>query len=268
MKRLLSFIVAAILLTFLLTPNIDTWSKKPFPTSRIIFSSDAKPLYWQGPPYRLYVRYSEIPSILIDAIRTTEDHRFFFHDGIDFIALVRAIKHLVKTGKKDVGASTITMQLARNAFLSPEKSYSRKIKELILAIKIDAILSKQQIMELYLNRIYFGNGAYGVAAAAWRYYGKKLSELTLAEYAMIAGLPQAPSINNPIAKPDKALARRNLVLRKLLRHKIINKAQYNIATAEIITAKLNKWPKNIKYRDLIRIHKILYLPPRKINDQN
>ena len=262
MKKLVYFILLLCLGFYALTPDISQWLKQPFTSSSIIYSADHKPLYWQGPPYRKYVKFEQIPTIMIEAIRTTEDHRFFFHDGIDWIALVRAIKHLVRTGRKDIGASTITMQLARNSFLSSEKNYSRKLKELIIAVKLDALLSKKQIMELYLNRIYLGQGSYGIAAAAWRYYGKSLDQLTLAETAMIAGLPQAPSKNNPIVRAKKAKLRRNFVLKKLLKHKVISQSEFITASNSNLTVKLHKWPKNPKYQNLIKRYKALYLPPR------
>lgn len=251
MKKLIIFLLLVIFSIIYLTPDIGSWVKDPFQKSSIVFDSDGNPLHWQGPPYRNYVVLSEVPKTLIEAIRTTEDHRFFFHEGVDWIALTRAIKHLLATGRKDIGASTITMQLARNAFLSPEKTYSRKIKELIFAIKIDAVLSKNKILELYLNRIYLGKGAYGVATAAWRYYGRNMSQLSLAEQAMIAGLPQAPSKNNPIANRKSALKRRNFVLWKLYKHKIISQSSYNNAKKKPVTARIHKWPKNTKLAKMI-----------------
>lgn len=267
MKKIIAGIITAVIMFLVLTPNINAWQQQPYQESNIVFASTGKPLYWQGPPYRQEIAYKNIPKILIEAVRTTEDHRFFFHDGVDWIAFARAVKHLVRTGRKDIGASTITMQLARNAFLSPEKTYTRKLKELILAIKLDAVLSKHEIMELYLNKIYLGNGAHGIAAAAWRYYGKNLTELSLPETAMIAGLPQAPSKNNPLARPNKALYRRNFVLKKLLKHKIISNTAYQTAITTPITAKLHKWPKIAKYKNLLKYGKKIYLPPRKfIND--
>lgn len=263
MKKIIATILIGIITFISLTPDINAWLQNPFKNSQIVFSADGKPLHWQGPPYRAYVRFSEIPNILVEAVRTTEDHRFFFHEGIDWIAMSRAIKHLIKTGRKDIGASTITMQLARNAFLSSEKTYSRKIKELIFAIKIDAILSKHKIMELYLNRIYLGQGAYGVRASAWRYYGKKLSELTLPEIAMIAGLPQAPSKKNPITNRTQAIKRRNFVLKKLYKHKVISQTEYMHARQSKSTAKLYNWPKNPKYQIISQNQPHIYLPPRK-----
>ena len=267
MKKTIATMVIILLACISLTPDINAWLKNPFKNSKIIFSADGKPLHWQGPPYRNYIDFPKIPKILVEAVRTTEDHRFFFHDGIDWIAMSRAIKHLIKTGRKDIGASTITMQLARNAFLSPEKTYTRKVKELILAIKIDALLSKQKIMELYLNRIYLGEGAYGISASAWRYYGKPLKQLTLPEMAMLAGLPQAPSKNNPIKNLQKALSRRNFVLKKLYKHQIINQTTYLNALKQQSSAKLHPWPKNYKYQAAIKQNSTsIYLPPRAIND--
>jgi penicillin-binding protein 1A len=170
-----------------------------------------------------------VPKPLIQAILATEDQRFYSHPGVDFIGLFRAFKVLVGTGQKSQGASTITMQVARNFFLSHKKTYIRKLREILLALKIERSFSKDKILELYLNKVYFGNHAYGVAAAANVYYGKTPDQLTLAEMAMIAGLPQAPSKNNPLARPQAALVRRNHVLLRMLGVGDITKAQYNQA---------------------------------------
>lgn len=251
MRRFLLVLLLLLTALFVFSPDINQWQKNSLKNSAIVYDHKHKPIYWQGPPYRDYQTLNNIPHIIVEAVRTTEDHRFFFHDGIDWISLGRAIRHLIKTGRKDIGASTITMQLARNAFLSPQKTYWRKIKELFIAVKIEAMLTKSQIMELYLNRIYLGEGSYGVSAAAWRYYGKELSELTLAESAMIAGLPQAPSRNNPIKNPLAALKRRNFVLRKLLQHKIIDQIGYNDAISKPITSDLRAWPKQKIFASMI-----------------
>lgn len=172
------------------------------------------------------VTLEQVPKPLVQAILATEDQRFYKHPGVDFIGLFRAFKVLVGTGQKSQGASTITMQVARNFFLTHKKTYIRKIKEIMLALKIEHTLSKDKILELYLNKVYFGNHAYGVAAAASVYYGKTLDQLTLAEMAMIAGLPQAPSRNNPIVRPDAAIERRNHVLLRMLGVDEITRAQY------------------------------------------
>nr|WP_238986319.1 penicillin-binding protein 1A [Legionella pneumophila] len=167
----------------------------------------------------------------------TEDQRFFEHPGVDVMGLGRAAVSMLKTGTKSQGGSTITMQVARNFFLSRKKTFLRKFNEIMLAIKIDRELSKEKILELYLNRVYLGNRAYGVGAAAMVYFGKSLKDLNLAELAMIAGLPQAPSTQNPIANPLAAKKRRDHVLERLLEEHYINEEQYQNAVNQPITAK-------------------------------
>jgi len=189
---------------------------------------------------RLPVSIKEIPQPLINAVLATEDARYYSHSGVDFIGIARAAVAVLSSGKKVQGASTITMQVARNFFLSRKKTYARKLNEILLAIKIDHALSKDKVLELYLNKIYFGHRAYGVAGAAQVYYGKKLSELTLPEMAMIAGLPQAPSRVNPLSNPDLALIRRNHVLHRMLDVGFINNQEYKLAIQAPITAKYHK----------------------------
>ena len=166
-----------------------------------IYSDDKKLIAEYGEKRRIPVSYDAIPQPLINALLSTEDQRFFEHPGVDVYGLARAAVKLVKTGRKSQGGSTITMQVARNFFLSRKKTFLRKFNEILLAIKIDNELPKEKILELYLNKIYLGNRAYGVAAAAKVYYGKKVDELTLAQMAMIAGLPQAPSAGVHPAAP-------------------------------------------------------------------
>lgn len=168
-----------------------------------------------GEQHREPVRYDQLPQAVIDAILATEDDRFFQHPGVDYQGLVRAVVELIRTGKKRQGGSTITMQVARNFFLSREKTYLRKFTEIFLALKIEHYLSKQEILELYLNKIYFGHRAYGIGAAARVYYGVDIDQLTIPQIAMIAGLPKAPSANNPISNPKRALQRRNYVLGRM-----------------------------------------------------
>jgi len=173
--------------------------------------------------------------MLVHAVLATEDQRFFDHPGVDVFGLARATVRMIQTGTKSQGGSTITMQVARNFFLNRKKTFLRKFNEIMLAIKIDRELSKEKILELYLNKIYLGNRAYGVGAAAKIYYGKTLKELSLAQLAMIAGLPQAPSTQNPIANPLAAKKRRDHVLERLLEEKYITEAQYQQAINEPIT---------------------------------
>lgn len=170
--------------------------------------------------------------MLSQAFIAGEDARFYEHPGIDYQGISRAVYHLLTTGDKSVGGSTITQMLARNFFLSFEKTYTRKIKEMFLALKIEKELSKPEILELFLNKIFLGHRAYGVGAAAQVYYGKDISKLSLAQCAMIAALPKAPSRINPINQPERALARRNYVLSRMLELDYIDEAQYQQAIEE------------------------------------
>lgn len=189
-----------------------------------------------GDQKRIPLRYEQLPQDLIHAFISAEDDRFFEHPGVDYQGLVRAALNLVLTGERGQGGSTITMQVARNFFLSRERTYSRKINEILLSLKIEDELSKEQILELYLNKIYLGKRAYGVAAAAQVYYGKELDELTLAQLAMIAGLPKAPSTFNPIVNPERALQRRNYVLRRMHDLDYISDEQFEEAVGQPVTA--------------------------------
>lgn len=180
-----------------------------------IVTQDDKLISEIGTKKRLPLDYSEIPERMTQAIISSEDERFFEHGGVDYKGLARAVFELVTTGQKKSGGSTITMQVARNFYLSKEKTYLRKFNEIILSYKIENDLSKEEILALYLNKIFLGYRSYGVAAAAQTYYGRPIAELTLDEYAMIAGLPKAPSAYNPIANSSRAKLRRNYVLRRM-----------------------------------------------------
>ena len=179
---------------------------------------------------------AEIPEALRVAVVATEDEHFRQHPGVDWRGVGRAVAHLARTGEKGPGGSTITMQVARNFFLGREKTYFRKLIETLLALKIERELSKDEILELYLNKIFLGHRAYGVAAAAEVYYGKKLDELDLPQLAMIAGLPQRPSGFNPITNPKRAVARRNHVLRRMLEVGFLDEARFRAAARAPITA--------------------------------
>lgn len=169
-----------------------------------------------GAERREPVNYKDIPLLLTRAFLAAEDSRFFEHSGVDLQSLGRAALNLINTGELSQGGSTITMQLVRNLFLTPEKSFQRKLAELLLAMHLESRFSKEQIFELYQNRIFFGHQAYGIAAAAKIYYNKALNELSLAQMATLAGIPQAPSAHNPITRQDKAIARRAYVLERML----------------------------------------------------
>ncbi len=185
-----------------------------------------------GEKRRFPVTYDEIPQVVVNAFTSAEDDRFFEHPGFDYQGLARAVFELIKTGHKTQGGSTITMQVARNFFLGRQKTYTRKLLEILLAIKIEHAFTKQQILTLYLNKIFLGNRTYGIKAAAQVYFGKDLNDLTVAEAAMLAALPKAPSTTNPVNNPDRALARRAYVLGRMLALGKIDHATYEQAMKE------------------------------------
>ncbi len=193
-----------------------------------------------GEHRRIPVEFDKIPRNLIDAVVSVEDDQFWNHVGVDFYALLAAVYEVVTTGRKTRGGSTITMQVARNFFLSPEQTYSRKFNEILLALKIESVFSKEKIMELYLNKIFLGHRSYGISAASQVYYDKKLADLTLAQAAMIAGLPKAPSKYNPISNPQRALIRRNYILGRMRILDYIDQEGLDTALNEPITAELHK----------------------------
>lgn len=230
-------IVAAYFYVLPELPDVTTLKTVKLQTPLRIYSSDGKLISQFGEKRRIPVQYDDVPEQLINAVLDTEDARFFEHKGIDPIGIIRAAFILVTTGKKSQGASTITQQVARGFFLTRDKTYIRKTKEIFLALKIEKALNKEEILTLYLNRSFLGNRAYGVGAAAQVYYGKELNELTLPEMAMIAGLPQSPSAANPIRNSTRALNRRNWVLSRMLEKRNITQAQYEEAIQAPITAK-------------------------------
>ncbi|HKI73539.1 MAG TPA: transglycosylase domain-containing protein, partial [Pseudomonadales bacterium] len=185
------------------------------------------------------ITYDQIPPLFIHALLDTEDKRFFEHSGIDVITVANASWQLIlNRGAIRTGASTITMQLVKNISGDTEVTFLRKFKEMLLALKLEQQLSKQEILTLYVNMVPFGKHAFGIQAAANTYYGKDISELDLAQTAMLAGIPQAPEAGNPINGPTRAIARRNLVLERMLEQQSITSAQYTDAVAEPITAKV------------------------------
>lgn len=207
-----------------------------------IYTQEGTLIQEYGEKRRIPVAYEDIPPTLIHALLATEDQRFFEHPGVDVMGLGRAVLSFIQTGTKAQGGSTITMQVARNFFLDRKKTFLRKFKEILLAIKIDRELSKEKILELYLNKIYLGNRAYGVGAAAQVYYGKPLKALRLSELATLAGLPQAPSTQNPIANPKAAKKRRDHVLERLFEEHYISEAEYQEALKDPLTASYHGSP--------------------------
>jgi penicillin-binding protein 1A len=222
-------------------PDIDALNTVQLQVPLQIYSSDYKLIATFGEKRRIPIPYTQIPQPLIQAVLATEDQRYFQHNGVDLPGLGRAAVALVITGRKSQGGSTITMQVARSFYLTRHKTFGRKLREILLAIKIEHKLSKEKILELYLNKVFLGNRAYGVEAASQVYYGKHLNELTIDQYAMLAGLPKAPSMLNPLANPQAALKRRDHVLSRMHEQGYIDTATYN----KTINA-----PLNASYHDL------------------
>ncbi len=217
-------------------PNIERLNDTQLQVPLRIFSAEGSLIAEFGEKRRIPIARSDIPDQLVQAVLAAEDARFYEHHGVDYKGLLRAVYSLATTGIKAQGGSTITMQVARNFFLSREKTYLRKLNEIILSLQIERTLTKDQILTLYLNKIYLGNRSYGVGAAANVYYGKPLEQLNLPQFAMIAGLPKAPSAFNPIANPDRALLRRDYVLRRMWEVGYINQQDYLSAIEAPITA--------------------------------
>lgn len=201
-----------------------------------VYSADGELMAQYGEKRRIPLTLNQIPPVMVKAFIATEDSRFYEHHGVDPVGIFRAASIALFSGHASQGASTITQQLARNFFLSPEKTLIRKIKEVFLAIRIEQLLSKDEILELYLNKIYLGYRAYGVGAAAQVYFGKPVEQLTLSEMATIAGLPKAPSTFNPLYSLDRATARRNVVLSRMLSEGYISQSEYNQARNDVIDA--------------------------------
>lgn len=218
-------------------PNVGSLKHVSYQEPLEILTKDGELIESFGKVHRIPVKIEEVPYFQIQALLVTEDQRFYEHPGIDIIGIGRAFKELVSTGEKRQGASTITMQVARNFFLGREKTYFRKINEVLLALAIERSISKDEILELYLNKIYFGHRAYGIAAAARTYFGKTLESMTIAEMAMLAGLPKSPSRNNPFDNIDYAVARRNLILQKMLEKSVISQETYEISSQEPVILK-------------------------------
>lgn len=218
-------------------PSIDGLSNVQLQVPLRIYSSDGALMGEFGEKRRTPKKLEEIPDLMKQAFLSAEDDRFFEHPGVDYQGILRAVVNLIMTGQRGQGGSTITMQLARNFYLSSEKTYLRKLNEILLALKIERELDKEKILELYLNKIYLGNRSYGVAAAAQIYYGVGLDELSLAQIAMIAGLPKAPSTFNPIVNPERATIRRDYVLARMLKLEFITMAEFEENRNAPVTAK-------------------------------
>lgn len=221
-------------------PDVQSLRTVKFQAPLQVFSADGAFIAEFGIERRHPVAIGEIPPLLIKAFLATEDSRFFEHGGVDTIGLGRALLSYAATGEKAQGASTITMQVTRNFFLSPEKTFRRKLMEVLLTLHVEQALSKNEILELYLNQIFFGHRAYGVAAAAALYYDQPLAELSVANMAMLAGIPKAPSANNPVSNPARALERRNYILGRMRELGYLDARQYALAIQTPDTARLHR----------------------------
>lgn len=222
----------AIILTYPRLPSLDVLTDYRPKIPLRVYSADNVLIGEFGEERRSFLRIHEVPQPMINALLAAEDANFYQHSGVDYSGVLRAAVGNLMTGHARSGASTITMQVAKNFFLSSEKTFTRKFNEALLAFKIEHALSKDQILELYFNQIYLGQRAYGFGAAAQAYFGKSLQSLSIAEMAMLAGLPKAPSAYNPIVNPDRARLRQEYVLRRMKELGFITDAQYQEALAQ------------------------------------
>ncbi len=212
-----------------LLPNVQRVSSYNRPGTVTVLSADGQVIQKLGPATRDKLISGQMPLLVQRAFIAADDRRFYDHDGIDPVGIGRAVVRNVRRGAVEEGASTITQQLARTVFLSQDRTIIRKLKEALLAGKLERQLSKQQILEQYLNYVYLGSSAYGVSDAAWIYFSKRPAELTLPEAALIAGLPPAPSVYSPLVNPDLALQRRATVLRRMRESGFIDDLQLQSA---------------------------------------
>jgi penicillin-binding protein 1A len=220
-------------------PDVTTLQDVRLQTPMQVFTADGELISQFGEKRRIPLKLEEMPPLLVNAFLAVEDTRFYEHPGIDIIGIFRAATVVASSGDFSQGASTITQQLARNFFLSREKKVMRKIKEIFLAIHIEQLLSKNQILELYLNKIELGQRSFGVGAAAQVYFGKTVHELSVDEIAIIAGLPKAPSMLNPVRSASNARNRRNIVLGRMLDIGVIDRTTYEQAIAAPVTSRLH-----------------------------
>jgi penicillin-binding protein 1A len=227
----------ALILAYPQLPSLEVLTDYQPKIPLRIYSSDGYLIGEFGEERRNFARIKDIPAVMTQAVLAAEDERFYQHPGIDTLGVMRAAYSNFVGGGKRQGASTITMQVARNFFLSSEKTLTRKLYEMLLAFKIENNLGKDQILEIYLNQIYLGQRAYGFSAAAQIYFGKALKDISIAEAAMLAGLPKAPSAYNPVVNPKRAQLRQHYVLRRMHDLDFINEAQWKAAQVEVLHVK-------------------------------
>jgi len=230
----LLFVVAlALAVAFPNLPEISSLTDYRPKLPLRVFSADGVQIGEFGEERRTFVPIAQIPQVMKDAVLAAEDARFYQHGGVDYKGVARAALENLRDARSQ-GASTITMQVARNFYLSTEKTFTRKIYEILLALKIENLLSKDQILELYMNQIFLGQRANGFAAASEIYFGKKLKDVTVAEAAMLAGLPKAPSAYNPIANPKRATLRQRYIVDRMFETGFITEAQHEEALAQVL----------------------------------
>ena len=253
-RKILIFVISSILILAFLSisilwafsnnlPDYKFLKNYKAPVSSKVYSGNGELVSDFSTEKRIFVPYNAIPKKIINSFLSAEDKNFFSHPGVDAKGVVRAIINNISnvlSSKRLEGASTITQQVAKNFLLTNEVSLNRKIKEAILAFRIERALSKERILELYLNQIYLGGGTYGVAAASLEYFDKPITELTYVESALLAALPKAPSRYNPYKNKKLAKFRRDLVIKNLLDNNYINTAQYNSFIKEEIKLKKEK----------------------------
>ncbi|MEI8325073.1 MAG: transglycosylase domain-containing protein, partial [Betaproteobacteria bacterium] len=239
MASLLILLGVALAVAYPSLPDISDLSDYRPKLPLRVFTSDGQLMGEFGEERRHLTRIQDIPQVMKDAVLAIEDARFYSHGGVDYKGVLRAA--LANLGRvKSQGASTITMQVARNVYLSAEKSYTRKVYEILLTFKLEHLLSKDQILEIYMNQIFLGNRAYGFAAASEAYFGKPLNDITIAEAAMLAGLPKAPSAYNPISNPKRARSRQLYIIERMEDNGFITPKQADAAKVETLKLKLHQ----------------------------
>ena len=221
-------------------PTAETYRHVRIETPLRIFAEGGELMAEFGERRVIPLKFADVPPLFVHALLDTEDKRFYSHGGVDFVSLLNDSIELLLNREIKSGASTITMQLAKNISFSPEQTFIRKFKEMLLALKIERELTKDEILELYFNVVPFGKRAYGAQAAAFTYYGRALSQLDVAQLAMLAGIPQAPTAGNPINGPERAMRRRNLVLSRMLEQGSITQEQYDVAVNSPNTATVHE----------------------------
>src|SRR5665647_346178 len=226
----------AVILTYPTLPSLEVLTDYHPKVPLRVYSAEGTLLGEFGEERRALVKIGDVPDDMKHAILAAEDDRFYQHGGVDYMGVMRAALSNFTAGGSKQGASTITMQVARNFFLSKEKTFTRKFNEMLLAFKIEHYLSKDEILQLYINQIYLGQRSYGFASAAQIYFGKPLNQLSIADAAMLAGLPKAPSSYNPVVNPKRAKLRQLYVLRRMHELHFINDEQFQLAQQQPIVA--------------------------------